>query len=163
MTRVGNGRNIYAIKEVFDIYFCNKDKTIYISDTAKTTIFSTEKIKGKTYFVLTITDAVGNIEDWLHLIQDINTHQIKKIYLRSTKRMVKTGEDERLCLKISNIENAIINDGTTCDNNPMNFGMKIYFQTAPIEVDNEENYPEKIIRNDTIGILEGVGKEFYKY
>lgn len=163
MTKIGNGKNSYAIKEVFDIYFCNKDRTIYACDTAKATIFSTEKIKNKIYFVLTITDAIGNIEDWLHLIQDINTHQIKKIYLRSIKRMLKTGDNEKLCLKISNIENATINNGTKCDGDPMDFGMKIYFQTAPIEVDNEENYPEKIIRNDTIGILEGVGKEFYKY
>ena len=82
MFRVGNYSNRYAIKELFEIYFCTKDyflcedksvafkneRTECCYDTINKINFSQEEKEGKNYFVLTIEDTVGNIEDWFKLI-----------------------------------------------------------------------------------------------
>lgn len=91
-----NKINLYGVKEVPDLYVCNKNgDVLYYSETlTRVDLYPTTDGSWRCF----IETPIGNLEDWYNLPYD---KQANLFYFRTFKRNKNTGEDESLCFVIS--------------------------------------------------------------
>lgn len=141
-----NYNNLYAFKNIPDVFYCNENgEVLYFSKTAKSVEFTYNK-NFSNRWTLTVTDTVGNEIDFFKLQKDICNGTITDVYLRSTHRSTSDGEDYPLCLKIKVYKLGDIKCGTYSDGELFKFILPILYTQTPELVD-DANCPNYVNEN----------------